>query len=69
MKKELDKQLCEDFPLLYGDRNASMQQTCMYWGFDCGNGWHKIIRDLSSKLEPLIKKWIEENLHICAVWL
>ena len=65
MKKELDEKLCKDFPLLYGDRNAPMQQTCMCWGFP-GNGWHKIIRDLSSKLEPLIQKWIEENPHICS---
>lgn len=65
MKKELDEQLCKDFPLLYVDRNASMQQTCMCWGFP-GSGWHQIIRDLSEKLEALITEWLKTNPHICA---
>ncbi len=38
MKEELDKKLVEAFPLLYGDRNAPMQTTCMCWGFP-GDGW------------------------------
>jgi hypothetical protein len=61
MKKELDEQLCREFPLLYVDRNASMQNTCMCWGFDVGDGWFKPIYELSQKLEKLIEKDIEEN--------
>lgn len=61
MKKELDEALCRDFPNLYRDRHASMQVTCMCWGFSCSNGWHDIIRNLSAKLEALIVKLPEED--------
>jgi len=60
MKEELDKKLVKAFPLLYGDRNAPMQSTAMCWGFP-GDGWFDIIWDLSSKLEPLIQKFIDDN--------
>jgi hypothetical protein len=53
MKQELDDKLCRDFPNLYKERNLPMQQTCMYWGFECGDGWEPLIRRLSEKLEPL----------------
>jgi len=61
MKEELDKKLCEDFPLLYADRNASMQETCMCWGFEVGDGWHDIIYKLSDKLEKMIKEYEKKN--------
>lgn len=55
MSPELDKKLCEDFPNLFADRRAPMQVTCMCWGFECGDGWYKIIREAAEKLEPLIR--------------
>lgn len=61
MRQELDEALVKDFPLLYADRGGSMQKTCMYWGFSCGDGWEPIIRDLSSKLEPIIADLKEKN--------
>lgn len=64
MKEENDKKLVEAFPLLYRDRNASMQTTAMCWGFSCDDGWFDIIWDLSSKLEPLIQKIHNEHPDI-----
>ena len=61
MNEENDKKLVKAFPLLYGDRSAPMQSTAMCWGFSTGNGWFDIIWDLSSKLEPLIQKFIDDN--------
>lgn len=61
MRSDLDKKLIENFPLLYADRHASMMQTCMCWGFECADGWFDLIYKLSSQLEPLIKKYIEEH--------
>lgn len=55
MKKEHDQQLCSEFPELYADRNADVRTTCMCWGFECGDGWFKIIYDLSKKLTELIR--------------
>ena len=61
MNEKLDKKLVDNFPLLYSDRHSPMQSTCMCWGFECGDGWFDIIWDLSSRLEPLIKKIMTEE--------
>lgn len=53
MNKELDEKLVKTFPNLYAKRYASMQETCMCWGFDCDDGWFDIIWELSEKLEKL----------------
>ena len=60
MDKELDEALCRDFPLLYVERNWPMTKTCMCWGFP-SRGWEPLIRRLSEKLEPRIKKWVYEH--------
>ena len=43
MKRELDSQLCEKYPLIFKDRNADMRTTAMCWGLECGDGWYNII--------------------------
>lgn len=57
MDLKLDAKLVKAFPTLYADRNKPMNQTAMCWGFQCGDGWFKLIWDLSKKLEPMVKKW------------
>ena len=61
MKQELDDKLVKDFPLLYGDRHGDMRKTCMVWGFSCSDGWEPLIRELSSKLEPMIAAFYKEH--------
>lgn len=61
MNEKLDKELVKTFPLLYKDRRANMRETCMCWGFECGDGWFKLIWDLSAKLESEINKLKEKN--------
>jgi len=56
MKEELDRKLCEDFPILYQQRGNSMQQTAMCWGFEHGDGWEPLIRELSEKIETYNKE-------------
>ena len=63
MNKENDEKLVKAFPLLYGDRYGSEQSTLMCWGFP-GDGWFDIIWDLSSKLEPIIRKFIADNPNL-----
>ena len=53
MRKEFDVLLCTTFPNLYKNRFASMQVTCMCWGFP-GDGWFLLIWNLSEKLEKMI---------------
>jgi hypothetical protein len=43
MNQKLDKKLCEKYPKMFKNRNAPMSETCMCWGFECGDGWYKII--------------------------
>lgn len=50
MKKELDEKLCAKYPLIFKDRNASMQSTAMCWGFECGDGWYNILDVLCAHL-------------------
>jgi len=64
MKKELQDKLFTEFPLLYGDRTKSMRDTLMYWGICCDEGWYDLLYELSSKLEPIIKKIYEDNPDI-----
>ncbi len=59
MSPELDAALVRDFPLLYADRNTSMMQTAMCWGFECGDGWEPIIRKASKKIEKLIQAYLK----------
>ena len=71
MDPEKDKQLCELCPILYRDRNASMQASCMGFGFECGKGWDDIIWELSLKLEAIAQKQLppkEQNLFQKAGW-
>jgi hypothetical protein len=50
---ELDEALVRDFPMLYAQRHRPMNETCMCWGFGCGDGWEPLIRELSEQLEWL----------------
>lgn len=54
MDMELDKALVRDFPNLYRDRGKHYNESCMYWGFECGDGWEPLIRELSAELEKII---------------
>ena len=46
MNAELDKKLVEEFPSIFKNRNGKITETCMAWGFDCGDGWYPLIRAL-----------------------
>lgn len=61
MDKKLQDTLYKEFPLLYKEHTWNMSQTCMCWGFELGDGWYQLIYDLSTKLENLIKKQMDET--------
>ena len=73
MKKELDQQLCKKYPLLFKNRNASMMETLMCWGFEHGDGWYNIINALCDNMQSHIDwshkqhawdlKWNQEHPH------
>ena len=53
MNSEHSEYLVKTFPTLYQDYGGDMRQTCMHWGFECGDGWFELLKELSEKLEPL----------------
>ena len=60
MNKKLDKKLCKDFPKLFAQRNLPMTQTCMCWGFECGDGWYNLIYRLCEEIQG----YIDNNKHL-----
>jgi len=61
MREDLDKKLCETFPILYSGRKLPMTQTAMCWGFEHDDGWFDIIWDLSEKLESINNTKLKDN--------
>lgn len=51
MKQELDKLLCEKYPKMMVNRHKDMKETCMCWGFDCGDGWFNILDQLMGNIQ------------------
>lgn len=61
MREELDKLLCERYPKLFVNRHASEQETCMCWGFACGDGWFNILNALCSNIQHHIDWSVKNN--------
>lgn len=53
MNIDLETMLVKQFPNLYKNYGGDETKTCMAWGFECGDGWYRLIRDLSEKIAPL----------------
>ena len=60
MRQELDKLLCERYPKMMVNRNKDMKETCMCWGFECGDGWFNILNQLMSQIQHHID-WKEKQ--------
>jgi hypothetical protein len=60
MKQELDKLLCEKYPKMMVNRNKDMMETCMCWGFECGDGWFNILDQLMGSIQHHID-WKEKQ--------
>ena len=39
--------------LLYCNKDLPMSKTCMCWGWECGKGWHDVLKRVSCELEAL----------------
>ena len=51
MKQELDELLCKKYPKMMVNRNKDMKETCMCWGFECGDGWFNILDQLMGNIQ------------------
>jgi hypothetical protein len=63
MKRELDEYLCKVYPKMMVNRNKSMQETCMCWGFECGDGWFQILNQLMGNIQHHID-WREHQREV-----
>jgi hypothetical protein len=63
MKQELDALLCEKYPKMMVNRNKNMQETCMCWGFECGDGWFQILNQLMGNIQHHID-WKERQREV-----
>lgn len=54
MRQELDKALCEKYPLIFADRHGDYVTTAMCWGFECGDGWYNLINTLCGAIQTHI---------------
>jgi hypothetical protein len=72
MKQELDEYLCKVYPKMMVNRNKNMQETCMCWGFECGDGWFQILNQLMGNIQHHIdwkekqRKWAIEYNEMAA---
>ena len=67
MKQELDRLLCEKYPKMMVNRNLPMTETCMCWGFDCGDGWYNILNQLMGNIQHHID-WKEKQRNWNTEW-
>ena len=51
MSPELDKQLVQNYPLIFADRYKPVIETAMCWGFECGDGWYNILDTLCHQIQ------------------
>lgn len=53
MKKELANQLVENYPDMLCDYGGDPRETCMAWGFECGDGWFPLLKEVCEKLKDV----------------
>ena len=53
MDSHKTNELYEKFPHLYRERTAPLESSGMGWGFQCENGWYKIIYEMSKKIDKI----------------
>jgi len=51
MNDRFTQDLFQRFPRLYRGHTKPATETCMCFGFDCGDGWFPLVRDLSEAIE------------------
>jgi len=53
MNKQNTDTLYKRFPHLYRERNAPLKNSKMAWGFQCEDGWYKILYDMSKRITKI----------------
>ncbi len=76
MNIELQKKLYQNYPRIFVDADKSVNESCMAWGIECGDGWYNIIDTLCQSMSHCYTTSIrieaadshisndEQNIHI-----
>jgi len=54
MTEDEDKILCQKYPKIFKNRNGSIKETCMAWGFECDSGWFDVLDILCHEIQGYI---------------
>lgn len=77
MSPELQKTLFDRYPHLFERRHLGMDESPMHWGITCGDGWYRLIDEMSLELETegemlgedIQYDQVKEKLGILTVYL
>lgn len=54
MDNENTEKLFKKYPEIFGQKDLPMNQTCMCWGIDTGNGWFWLIDQLCASIQQYV---------------
>lgn len=46
-----DKELFSKYPKIFSQVGGSAQETCMFWGCECGDGWFDLLDNLCAAIQ------------------
>lgn len=71
MKLELEQQLVSKYPNLFKQYGGDPKDTCMAFGFECGDGWYHLIDTLCGSIQSEVnwinRLWPDLNFSCTAV--
>jgi len=63
MDQVLQNKLYKKYPSLFTNKDKSIQESCMTWGIECGNGWYDLLSSVCWRISQHEKN-IEERIRI-----
>ena len=67
MEKELQERLRDKYPELLREYGGDPKKTAMAWGFECGDGWFRLIDDTLHLINQVCIKFGHEEISVAQV--
>jgi len=67
MSPENTKKLYDKYPKIFAQKDLTVQQSCMPWGFECGDGWYWLIDNLCDTMQRYINSNKKEQVEATQV--
>jgi hypothetical protein len=68
MNKALQDQLYVKYPKIFANKDKSMQESCMFWGIECNDGWYNILDTLCEAVTHTYTTSIEIDEERAKQW-